>query len=355
MALSIFSPLTIRGMALKNRLVVSPMQQYTAHDGLVGNWHLVHLGSRAVGGAGLIITECSAVSPEGRNTLFDTGLWNDQQVTAWQPIVQFVQEQGTKIAIQLWHSGSKGSHRHPQQGFGILPPDEGGWIPKGPSAGVLDNGPVAEAMTLADIEQVKADFVAAAKRAVQAGFDSIELHAAHGYIFHQFYSALVNQRTDAYGGSFENRIRLLLETVQAMREVLPETMPLLVRLSVVDYSDDPRAWQLADGVRLSAILKAYGVDVVTASGGGFVNVDPASVFPSYQVPMAEKIKAETGIITGAVGLITEPEQAEAIIASGQADLVLMARELLRDPYFPLRAAQALHQPTEIPVPYKRAF
>jgi 2,4-dienoyl-CoA reductase-like NADH-dependent reductase (Old Yellow Enzyme family) len=190
---------------------------------------------------------------------------------------------------------------------------------------------------------------------VQAGFDSIELHAAHGYLFHQFYSALINQRTDAYGGSFENRIRLLVETVQALRQVLPVTMPLLVRLSVVDYSDDPRAWQLADGVRLSAILKAHGVDVITASGGGFVHVPPSTVFPSYQVPMAQRIKAETGVITGAVGMITEPSQANYIVAEGEADLVLMAREMLRDPYFPLRASRTLRLPTEIPAPYKRAF
>ncbi|MDF7814069.1 NADH:flavin oxidoreductase/NADH oxidase [Hymenobacter sp. YC55] len=355
MELNLFSPLTIRGLTLKNRLVVSPMQQYMTPDGLVGNWHLVHLGSRAVGGAGLIITECSAVSPEGRNTLFDTGLWNDAQVAAWRPVVQFVQEQGTRIAVQLWHSGSKSSHRHPQEGFTLLPPAEGGWIPKGPSAGALDDGAVAEAMTLTDIEQVKADFVAAGQRAVQAGFDAIELHAAHGYLFHQFYSALINRRTDAYGGSFENRIRLLVETVQALRQVLPETMPLLVRLSVVDYSDDPRAWQLADGVQLSAILKAHGVDVVTASGGGFVQVPPSTVFPSYQVPMAQRVKAETGVITGAVGVITEPDQANYIIAEGQADLVLMAREMLRDPYFPLRASRTLRLATEIPAPYKRAF
>ncbi|WP_281062613.1 hypothetical protein [Hymenobacter wooponensis] len=210
-------------------------------------------------------------------------------------------------------------------------------------------------MTLTDIEQVKVDFVAAGLRAVQAGFDSIELHAAHGYLFHLFYSALINRRTDAYGGSFENRIRLLVETVQAMRQVLPDAMPLLVRLSMVDYSDDPRAWQLADGVRLSAILKAHGVDVITASGGGFVHVPPSAVFPSYQVPMAQRVKAETGVITGAVGMITEPSQANYIIAAGEADLVLMARELLRDPYFPLRASRTLHLPTEIPGPYKRAF
>ncbi|UOG73396.1 NADH:flavin oxidoreductase/NADH oxidase [Hymenobacter tibetensis] len=355
MALSIFSPLTIRGMTLKNRLVVSPMQQYLTPDGLVGTWHMVHLGSRAVGGAGLIITECSAVSPEGRNTLFDTGLWNDEQVAAWQPIVQFVQEQGAKIAIQLWHAGGKGSHRHPQEGMTYLPPTEGGWLPKGPSPTALGNGLAAEALTLAEMETIKANFVAATQRAVQAGFDSIELHAAHGYVFHQFYSGLTNHRTDQYGGSFENRIRLLVETVQAMRQVMPEAMPLLARLSVVDYSDDPRAWQLADGVRLSAILKVHGVDVVTASGGGFVTVDPATVFPSYQVPMAEKIKTETGVITGAVGMINEAQQANAIIASGQADLVLMARELLRDPYFPLRASRELHLTAEVPQPYKRAF
>jgi 2,4-dienoyl-CoA reductase-like NADH-dependent reductase (Old Yellow Enzyme family) len=355
MSLNLFSPLTLRDLTLKNRLAVSPMQQYSAPDGLVGNWHLVHLGSRAVGGAGLIITECAAVAPEGRNTLFDVGLWNDAQVAAWRPLIQFVQEQGTKIAIQLWHAGGKGSHRHPQAGFTYLPPAEGGWVTKSASAVSLDHEQTSEAMTLADIAAVKTSFVAAAQRAVHAGFDAIELHAGHGYLFHQFYSSLFNHRTDDYGGSFENRIRLLVETVQAIRQMLPAAMPVLVRISAVDYSDDPQAWQLADSVKLAAILKTQGVDLLTASGGGFVNVDRSRVFAGYQVPLAEKIKLETGILTGAVGLITEPAQANAIITTGQADLVLLAREELRDPYFPLHAAKALHLPVDAPAQYKRAF
>lgn len=352
---NLFSPLALRDLTLKNRLVVSPMQQYSTPDGLVGNWHFVHLGSRAVGGAGLIVTECTAVSPEGRNTLFDSGLWNNAQVEAWQQIVPFVQEQGAKIAVQLWHSGGKGSHRHPEQGFTYLPPAEGGWLTKSASPVSLDNEHTSTAMTLADIDEVKVDFIEAALRAVRAGFDAIELHAGHGYLFHQFYSALLNHRDDQYGGSFPNRIRLLVETVQALRQVLPDGMPLLVRISAVDYSDAANAWHLADSVRLATILKEHGVDLVTASGGGFVNVDRSKVFAGYQVPLSEKIKAETGILTGAVGLITEPEQANEIITRGQADLVFMARELLRDPYFPLHAAQALHLPTPAPVPYKRVF
>jgi len=334
---------------------MSPMQQYSSPDGLVGAWHLVHLGSRAVGGVGLVITEATAVTPEGRNTLFDTGLWNDAQVAAWQPVVRFVQAQGAKIAVQLWHTGGKGSHVHPAAGFHYLPPAEGGWVSKSASAVSLDKQHTAEALTVSEIELLVADFAAGAQRAVAAGFDAIELHAGHGYLFHQFYSALVNHRHDNYGGSFDNRIRLLVDTVDAIRAVVPAGMPLLVRLSAVDFSEDEHAWHLPDSVRLTTLLQQHGVDVVTASAGGFSAPDKAKVVALYQVPYAAEIKAKTGIVTGAVGLITTPEQANTLITSGQTDLVLLARELLRDPYFPLHAAQALHLETPTPVPYLRAF
>lgn len=355
MSVPLFSPLQLRRLTLKNRLVMSPMQQYSSPDGLVGPWHLVHLGSRAVGGAGLLITEATAVAPQGRNTLFDTGLWNEAQVAAWRPIVQFVQAQGASIAVQLWHAGGKGSHAHPAAGFHYLPPAEGGWITKSASAVSLDHQHTSEALTVPEIQTLVADFAAAAQRAVAAGFDAIELHAGHGYLFHQFYSALTNHRTDAYGGSFENRVRLLVDTVDAVRAAIPEGMPLLVRLSAVDFSDEAHAWTLADSVRLAALLQQHGVDVITASAGGFGLPDRAKVVPLYQVPYAEKIRAATGIITGAVGLITTPAQANDLVANGQADLVLLARELLRDPYFPLRAATALHADLPVPVQYRRAY
>jgi 2,4-dienoyl-CoA reductase-like NADH-dependent reductase (Old Yellow Enzyme family) len=245
MSVTLFSPLQIRSLLLKNRLVMSPMQQYLSPEGLVGAWHFVHLGSRAVGGIGLVITEATAVSPQGRNTLFDAGLWNEAQVVAWRPVVEFVQAQGARIAVQLWHAGGKGSHAHPSAGFHYLPPANGGWVTKSASAVALDQQHTSEALTLIEIADLVAEFAQAATRAVRAGFDAIELHAGHGYLFHQFYSALANHRTDAYGGSFENRIRLLVETVDAIRAVIPDTMPLLVRLSAVDFSDEDHAWHLA--------------------------------------------------------------------------------------------------------------
>ena len=351
----LFSPLQMRNIILRNRIVVSPMQQYEANDGLVNYWHLVHLGSRAVGGAGLIITECTAVSPEGMNTPNDTGLWNQEQVDAWKPVVKFVQDQGAKIAVQLWHAGGKGSHSHPSQGFKYVGPENGGWIPKSASPMALDLIHHSTALTVAEIKGITNDFAEAAKKAVQAGFDSIELHAGHGYLFHQFYSAVVNHREDEYGGSFENRIRFLIDTVKVIRDVIPEGMPLLVRLSAVDYLESEEAWTIEDSVKLAAILKANGVDMITASAGGFVFLDKSRVFPSYQLPFAEQIKAATGIVTGTVGMITDAEQAEEIISSGAADLVVIAKEFLRDPYFALNAARKLGQETDIPVPYLRAF
>lgn len=352
--MNLFSPLYLRSLTLKNRIVVSPMQQYSAINGIPGNWHLVHLGSRAVGGAGLILTECTAVSPEGLATLNDVGLWNDEQQEAWKNIVDFVHEQEAKIGVQLWHSGGKGSLRHPNQRMKPLTDEEGGWTVKSSSATEI-NGVIPKELTITEIHELTKQFTAAAVRAVEAGFDTIELHAGHGYLFHQFYSEVINKRNDEYGGSFENRIRFLAETVREVRKAIPEIMPLLVRISAVDYIDTPEGWTLKDSIALSEILKENGVDFITASGGGFTNVSRDKVFPGYQVPFAAAIKEKTGILTGAVGMITTAEQAEEIITSGKADLVVMAREHLRDPYFALHAAKELEAETEIPWQYQRAF
>ncbi|WP_312900618.1 NADH:flavin oxidoreductase/NADH oxidase [Chryseobacterium taichungense] len=351
--MNLFSPLYLRSLTLKNRIVVSPMQQYSANNGIPGNWHLVHLGSRAVGGAGLILTECTAVSPEGLATLNDVGIWNDEQQEAWKNIVDFVHEQEAKIGIQLWHSGGKGSLRHPNQRMKPLTDEEGAWTVKSSSATEI-NGVIPQEMTVAEIHELTQKFADAAMRAVEAGFDTIELHAGHGYLFHQFYSAVINKRNDEYGGSFDNRIRFLVETVRAVRKVIPEIMPLLVRISAVDYIDTPEGWTLEDSVALSEVLKENGVDLITASGGGFTNVSKDKVFPGYQVAFAAAIK-KTGILTGAVGMITEAQQADEIITSGKADLVVIAREHLRDPYFAIHAAKELGVETEIPWQYQRAF
>lgn len=353
---NLFSPIQIKGLALKNRIVVSPMQQFSAVDGKVGNWHLVHLGSRAVGGAGLIITESLAVNKEGRSTINDAGLWSNSQIAGWKNINQFIHEQGSKVAVQLAHFGSKASRSHPNEGLKFLSLENGGWLTRSASAvAPFDNMSLPKALSLKEIGKVRKDFIAAAVRAVAAGFDAIEIHAGHGYLFHQFYSKIINHRNDQYGGSFENRIRLLVETAEEIRKVIPVEMPLLVRISAVDYLDDEKAWKIEDSVVLSGILKQIGVDVVTASAGGFVFLDKSKVYPSYQVPFANKIKQETGIITGAVGAITEAAQADEIITSGKADLIFIAREFLRDPYFPLHAARSLEEATEIPFQYRRAF
>jgi 2,4-dienoyl-CoA reductase-like NADH-dependent reductase (Old Yellow Enzyme family) len=350
----LFSPLQIRGLKLKNRIALSPMQQYSATEGMPSHWHLVHLGSRAVGGAGLIITECTTVSKQGVNTLYDTGLWNEQQLEAWKPIVKFVGQQGAKIAVQLWHAGGKGSHKHPNEGMAPLPIEEGGWVTKSSSATKM-GGVIPQELTLLEIQQIKSDFVATSKRALEAGFNAIELHAGHGYLFHQFYSALINKRRDNYGGSFDNRIRFLVETVQEIRKAIPQSMPLLVRISAVDYLETPEAWTLEESLKLSLILKEHGVDFITASGGGFSHVAPSKVFPNHQLPYARAIKEQVGILVGAVGLITTAEQAAEIIEQGQADMVVMAREHLRDPYFAIHAAQKLGVEPQIPWQYKRAF
>ena len=348
----LFEPLTLRGVTLKNRIVVSPMCQYSAVDGFANDWHLVHLGSRAVGGAALIIQEATAVSPEGRISPEDLGIWTDEQVPMLRRINAFIAAQGCVAGVQLAHAGRKASTYRPWTGAGEVPPGAGGWPVVGPgNAPFADNFPQPTALDAAGIQKVVADFRAATGRALVAGFQVIELHAAHGYLLHQFLSPLSNQRTDEYGGCFDNRVRLLLEVVAAVRAAWPAELPLLVRLSATDWTEG--GWSADESVQLAALLKTRGVDLIDCSTGGNVPQAPIPVGPGYQVPFAARIRQEAGIMTGAVGLITTPAEAEAILANGQADLVLLARAFLREPYFPLIAAQQLGIDVPWPAQYKR--
>ncbi|RNI29744.1 NADH:flavin oxidoreductase/NADH oxidase [Rufibacter immobilis] len=351
---TLFTPLQIRGLRLKNRIVVSPMCQYSAQDGFANDWHLVHLGSRAVGGAGLIIFEATAVSPEGRITPDDLGLWQDEHMPFLQRIVSFIESQGSVAGIQLAHAGRKASHQSPWKGGAAIPPDaDGGWQTVAPSAvPFLESESTPLALDQAGIDKVISDFREAARRALEVGFKVIELHGAHGYLLHEFLSPLSNHRTDAYGGSFENRARLLLEVTKAVREVWPAENPLSVRLSATDWTEG--GWTEEDSIKLASLLKEHGVDLIDCSTGGNVPKAPIPVGPLYQVRFAESIKKQAGIMTGAVGIITTPQEAETIISTGQADLVLIARQSLRDPNFPLRAAHELHDEVEWPVQYERA-
>ena len=349
----LFSPLTIKNIQLKNRIVVSPMCQYSATDGFANDWHLVHLGSRAVGGASLIIMEATSVSPEGRISPGDLGLWKDEQIDMLKRITGFIHGQGSIAGIQLAHAGRKASFNAPWNGSKQLSAEEGGWQTVAPSAIPFNEADVTPlALSTADIEQVKADFKAATIRAIEAGFRVIELHGAHGYLIHQFLSPLSNQRTDNYGGSFENRVRFLLELVDTVQEAWPAENPLFVRLSATDWAEG--GWTSEETVQLSSILKDKGVDLIDVSSGGLAIQQQIPVFPGYQVQFAEAVKQQTGILTGAVGLITSAEQAEGILQDGQADLVLLAREFLRDPYFPLTAANKLGAEVKWPVQYERA-
>ena len=350
---ALFEPLALRGVTLKNRIAVSPMCQYSSVDGFATDWHLVHLGSRAVGGAGLIITEAAAVSPEGRITPDDLGIWKDEHLPMLQRINAFLISQGSVPGIQLAHAGRKASTLSPWKGNGLVSESEGGWPVVAPSAvPFAANYPMPEALDTVGIQQIVADFRAAAVRALAAGFKVIELHAAHGYLLHEFLSPLSNYRTDAYGGSFENRVRLLLEVVATTREVWPAELPLFVRLSATDWTEG--GWNADESVQLAAMLKARGVDLIDCSTGGNVPKAPIPVGPGFQVQFAERIKQETGILTGAVGLITGPAEAERILADEQADIVLLAREFLREPYFPLFAAQELGVEMPWPAQYERA-
>jgi 2,4-dienoyl-CoA reductase-like NADH-dependent reductase (Old Yellow Enzyme family) len=349
----LFSPFSLRGIVFRNRIAVSPMCEYSSQDGFANDWHLVHLGSRAVGGAGLVFTEAAAVSPEGRISIHDLGIWKEEHIAMWQRITAFITAQGAIPGIQLAHAGRKASTLRPWEGNRALPVAEGGWQVVAPSAiSFNDVYPLPEALTDTGIRKVISDFRAAAVRALQAGFQVVELHAAHGYLLHNFLSPLSNHRTDEYGGAFENRIRLLVAVVEAVRTVWPEQYPLLVRISATDWAEG--GWNPAESVQLATILKEKGVDLIDCSSGGLAAHQQIKVGPLYQTPFAEKIRKEAGIATGAVGMITTAEEAESIIAEGRADIVLMARELLRSPYFPLHAAHELDADIKWPIQYERA-
>jgi len=349
----LFQPLTLHGLTLPNRIAVSPMCQYQAKDGVANDWHLVHLGGLAQGGAGLVVTEATAVVPEGRISPDDLGLWNDDQAEALARIVRFITSQGAVPGIQLAHAGRKASNPAPWKGSGSLPASAGGWTPVAPSPLPFDaDWTVPTALDEPGILALIEAFMDSARRAVAAGFRVIEVHAAHGYLLHQFLSPLSNHRTDAYGGSFENRTRLVREVVGALRNILPEELPLFARISATDWAEG--GWNLDQSVALAKELKDLGVDLVDCSSGGLVPRAEIPLGPGYQVPFAARIRAEAGLPTGAVGLITDAEQAEQILAQGSADLVLLGRELLRDPRWPLHAAKLLGAEVSWPASYLRA-
>ncbi len=351
----LFSPLRLRGVELRNRIVVSPMCQYSSEDGFANDWHLVHLGSRAVGGAGLVFSEASAVLPEGRISPQDLGIWKDEHVEMLARIFRFVRQQGSVPAVQLAHAGRKASTARPWEGGGPVSLAEGGWSPIfGPSELPFDAGyQIPEALDQAGIARIRDAFAQAAVRALEAGADIVEVHAAHGYLLHSFYSPLSNQRTDEYGGSFENRTRFLRETVTAVRTVWPDDLPVFVRISATDWTEG--GWNADDSVLLARDLDSLGVDVIDCSSGGNVPDAKIPVGAGYQLPFAAKLRAEAEIATGAVGMITEPAQADQIVRLGEADLVFMAREFLRHPYWPMNAAKPLHQKIDPPAQYGRAF
>jgi len=354
MSADLLNPLTIRGVTLRNRIGVSPMCQYSAEDGFFNDWHLVHLGSRAAGGAGLVMTEATAVEARGRISPQDTGIWKDDHLPMLRRIAQFIAGQGAVAGIQLAHAGRKASTRRPWEGGTAIAPADGGWVPAAPSAiPFRPEDTVPEALSKEGIRAVVEAFGAAAGRALAAGFQLVEIHGAHGYLIHQFLSPLSNQREDEYGGGFENRTRFALEVAGRVRGVWPEHLPLFLRISSTDWVEG--GWTIDESVELARRMKALGVDLIDCSSGGSSPHAKIPLGAGYQVPFAERIRREAGIATAAVGLITTPEQAEEIIAGGKADLVLLAREFLRDPYFPLRAARALDGTLKAPVQYGRAW
>jgi 2,4-dienoyl-CoA reductase-like NADH-dependent reductase (Old Yellow Enzyme family) len=352
----LFEELKIRDVTLRNRIAVSPMCEYSCTDGLANEWHFVHLGSRAVGGAGIVFTEGTAVLPEARISPQDLGIWSDRHAAALEPIVRFIHKQGCRAGIQLAHAGRKASTRRPwdRNGRAELSDSEGGWRNVvAPSARrFADDYALPREITGEEIQGVSEAFRAAARRALAAGFDIIEIHGAHGYLIHEFYSPLSNFRKDEYGGSFENRTRLAREVVAAVRRVWPERLPLFMRISASDWKKG--GWDIEQSVELARLAKSLGLDLMDCSSGGNVADAKIPFAAGYQVPFAEKIRKETGILTGAVGLITEPNQADQIIRDGRADIVLLAREMLRNPYWPLRAAHELGQKMSWPPQYLRA-
>jgi 2,4-dienoyl-CoA reductase-like NADH-dependent reductase (Old Yellow Enzyme family) len=349
----LFSPFQLRSVSFPNRIGVSPMCEYSSHDGFAADWHLVHLGARAQGGAGLVILEASAVTPEGRISSADLGIWKDEHIPNLQRIAAFIHSQGARAGIQLAHAGRKGSMSAPFTGERLLQPSEGGWQPVAPSALAFSPAyAVPQALDQPGIDAVVEAFRLAAHRAFKAGFDLVEIHAAHGYLLHQFLSPLANKRADAYGGSFENRTRLALQVVDAVRAAWPAHLPVLVRISATDWAQG--GWNVDESVQLARLFREHGVDLVDCSSGGMVPNAQIPLGPGYQVEFAARIRSEAGIPTAAVGLITDPTQANAIVAQGQADLVLLAREMLRDPYWPLHAAAALGDAVSWPPQYLRA-
>ncbi|MBI5170206.1 MAG: NADH:flavin oxidoreductase/NADH oxidase [Candidatus Eisenbacteria bacterium] len=352
MSSHLFSPFTQRSVTLRNRIVVAPMCQYSATDGLANDWHLVHLGARATGGAGALLVEATSVVPEGRISPGDLGLWNDAQVEPLARVVRFAESQGCVPGIQLAHAGRKAGTSAPWRGGRALAIADGGWETVGPSADAFsDHYPAPHALDEAGVARVIAAFRAAARRSLAAGFRIVEIHAAHGYLLHQFLSPLVNKRSDGWGGSFENRVRLTLEVTRAVRAVWPDELPVWVRVSATDWAEG--GWDLDQTVRLAGLLREVGADLIDCSSGGAVPWQKIAVGPGYQVPFAERVRHEARIATGAVGMITEPAQAEEIVAAGRADVVLLARQLLREPSWPLRAAAELGAEHPWPVQYLR--
>ncbi|HEY4798591.1 MAG TPA: NADH:flavin oxidoreductase/NADH oxidase [Bacteroidia bacterium] len=350
---SLFSPIKIRGITFRNRIGVSPMVQYSSEDGFANDWHLVHLGSRAVGGAALVLSEATAVSPEGMITACDLGIWKDEHVPFLKRITEFIDLQGAVPGIQLAHAGRKASYSTPMKGGNQLKESAGGWLTVGPSAIPFKEGDsIPKELNTAEIKKIILDFRSAAERALKAGFKVIEIHAAHGYLINEFLSPLSNVRTDEYGGSFENRIRILLEIIEQVRMSWPENLPLFVRISATEWIAG--GWTIEDSVQLAKILKTKTVDLIDCSSGGNIPSVKIPIKPLYQVELSEKIKKASGILTGAVGLITTAEEAEQIIAEQKADVTFLAREFLRDPYFPLRAAYELKTNIAWPHQYERA-
>jgi len=350
----LFDPLVIQDVTFANRVFVSPMCEYSSTDGYATDWHLVHLGSRAVGGAGLVLTEATAVLPEGRISPQDLGIWSDDHIEPLARIVRYIHEQGSVAGMQLAHAGRKASTYRPWDGNGAILEKDGGWNDVvAPSAlRFTDSYPMPKELSIDAIKNITSAFAAAARRACEAGFRVIEIHAAHGYLLHEFLSPLSNHRADAYGGSFENRTRLLRETVAAVRKSWPERAPLFVRISATDWVEG--GWDIEQSVELARQLKELGVDLMDCSSGGNVPRAQIPVGPGYQTAFADQIRREAKILTGAVGMITSPIQAEQIVTTGQADAVIIAREFLRDPYWPLRAARELGQSVSWPVQYLRA-
>ena len=349
----LFSTLKLREVSFRNRIFVSPMCQYSATDGVPNDWHLVHYGSRAVGGASLIIAEATAVCPEGRISPDDLGLWNDQQLISFEKITAFISSQGSVPGIQLAHAGRKASMSSPWKGGKLVQPDEGGWEVVAPSAiPFSDDYGVPHALTLAEIDKVVHQFIEATHRAVKAGFKVIELHMAHGYLMHQFLSPLTNHREDEYGGSLENRMKLPLLVAREVRKALPDSLPLFVRISATDWAEG--GWDLQQSVQLCKELSAVGVDMIDCSSGGQVPNAKIPLGPGYQVPFAAAIKSQAGILTGAVGMITKAIQAEEILQNEEADVIILGREMLRDPYWPLHAAREFDVDITWPQQYLRA-